>query len=92
MQCARRSSKPSQDSTVPTLNSPACRSTSETPRTPGARASHFNIIVGGDIWCGEQRRCAVAAVIVRVALDVRAIHGQLRLRAVESLDLRFLVS
>ena len=92
MQCASRSSKPSQDSTVPTLNSPAYRTAAETPRTPGARASHLKSIVGGDVWCGEQRRCTEAALIVSVVLDVQAIHGQLRLGVVEGLDLRFLVS
>ena len=44
-----------------------------------------------DVERGEQRRCAMAGVVVRPSLDLTRTHGQHRLAAVERLGLAFLV-
>ena len=46
---------------------------------------------GLDVQRGKQRRRAVPFVVVRPALDLSRSHRQQRLRAVEGLNLRFLI-
>ena len=48
-------------------------------------------LAGGDVEGGEQRSGAMPPVVVGLALDLARCHGQHRLAAVESLDLRLLV-
>ena len=48
-------------------------------------------LAGGDVQRGEQRRGAVAVVVVRAALDPAFLHRQDRHRAVQRLDLGLLI-
>src|SRR5262252_4448175 len=43
------------------------------------------------VQCGKQRSGAVTFVIVRPTLGLSRTHGQNRLRAIQGLDLRFLI-
>src|SRR5206468_5665021 len=45
-----------------------------------------------DVQGGEERRRAVAYVIVRPPFDLAGAHRQQRLRAIERLDLRFFIA
>src|SRR3982074_3989887 len=49
-------------------------------------------LAAGDVQCGEQRGGAVTCVVEGAPLGLARPHGQDRLRAIERLDLTFLVS
>src|SRR5438270_9649825 len=48
-------------------------------------------LAAGDVQCGEQRGGAVTLVVEGAPLGLARPHGQDRLRAIERLDLAFLV-
>lgn len=56
-----------------------------------ARIAFADDAFGGDIERCEQRRHAVAFVIMAAPLDLSGAHRQYRLRAIECLDLARLV-